>query len=129
LPFAPGEVLGTTLLPIPAASSAEVLVPLPLSLQPGNYLLVFGSGMYGATGEGSLTTINPALAPPIFTTYSDNPFNKGWADAELTEMGNPNLTLRLVIEAIPEPSSAALLTLGSLIFGLWTKSYRNKLHY
>jgi len=100
LPFAPGEVLATTLIPVPVGLSADVRVPLSVTLQPGDYLLVFGSGLFGATGEGSLTTVNPALSEPVFPVYNANNQEPSWVDYPITALGQTNRTMRLVVEAV-----------------------------
>ena len=51
------DVFGDTLLTFPDPSS-EIFGELSLTLAPGDYALVFGSGLFGATGGGGqLTTI------------------------------------------------------------------------
>ena len=52
-PFTEDEVVATTLIhgPFP---SAEAFVPMSATLEPGAYTLVFGTGLFGATGEGAL---------------------------------------------------------------------------
>jgi hypothetical protein len=103
LPFTPGEVLANTLIAMPTGLSAEVLVPLSVTLQPGDYLLVFGSGLFGATGEGSLTTVNPVLTASIFPYYNANNPVPFWADRPFTSINEPKLTMRIVVQAVPEP--------------------------
>jgi hypothetical protein len=116
LPFAPGEVLGSSLITIPTGSSKEILVPLPMAVQQGDYLLVFGSGQFGASGEGSMTSVNPALASTEFTIFSrGGAAGPVWLDAPLTDLGNPGLTLRMVVEAVPEPRSVLLGLMGGVI--------------
>jgi hypothetical protein len=38
---------------------SDVTIPLSVSLPAGEYALVFGSGLFGATGEGALSQLNP----------------------------------------------------------------------
>jgi hypothetical protein len=52
-PFDAQELLAETTFSAPAPS-ALVNVPLAVSLAPGDYGLVFGSGMFGASGEGAM---------------------------------------------------------------------------
>lgn len=52
-PFTPEEVVATTTFRPPFPSD-EVLVPLAAPLTPGSYALVFGTGLFGATGEGAI---------------------------------------------------------------------------
>jgi len=116
LPFAAGEVLATTLISVPSGSSQDVMVSLPITLQSGDYLLVFGSGLFGANGEGGLTTVNPALTAPIFTVYNAHNVVPFWSDVRLTAINNPNLTMRIVVEAaVPEAAPLPLLAIGLLL--------------
>jgi len=46
------DVLGTTLLTFPDPSS-EVSAPLEVTLSPGIYAVVFGTGLFGATSSGA----------------------------------------------------------------------------
>lgn len=52
-PFTEDEVVATTLIhgPFP---SAETFVPMSATLAPSAYALMFGTGLFGATGEGAL---------------------------------------------------------------------------
>jgi hypothetical protein len=97
LPFTPHEVMASTLITIPTGLSAELLVPLPVVLPAGDYLVVFGSGLFGATGEGSLTTVNRALGPTTFPRYDNESNPPYWSDALIDEIGDPNLTMRIVV--------------------------------
>src|SRR5262249_10360561 len=40
----------------PPFPSEDILVPLSVTLNPGDYALVFGSGLFGADGAGSMAT-------------------------------------------------------------------------
>jgi hypothetical protein len=57
------DVVGHALvnLPGPGTTIADVSAPLDLTLEPGFYGLWFGSGRFGATGEGTLYAQNPDL--------------------------------------------------------------------
>ncbi len=52
-PFTEEEIVATTTFRPPFPSD-EVLVPFSATLLPGSYALVFGTGLFGATGEGAL---------------------------------------------------------------------------
>jgi hypothetical protein len=90
---------------MPSGLSAEVLVPLSVTLKPGDYLLVFGSGLLGATGEGSLTTVNPVLTRSIFAYYNANNPVPFWADRPFRAINDSNLTVRIIVQAVPEPGT------------------------
>jgi hypothetical protein len=52
-PFTPEETLATVVFQ-PPLPSVELLVPLSVTLEPGAYALVFGSNLFGATGNGAI---------------------------------------------------------------------------
>jgi len=52
-PFTPEETVASVVFQ-PPFPSAEVLVPLSVALEPGAYALVFGSDLFGATGNGGI---------------------------------------------------------------------------
>jgi hypothetical protein len=52
-PLLPTEVVASALFSPPFPSD-EILVPLSATLEPGAYALVFGSGLFGATGSGAI---------------------------------------------------------------------------
>jgi hypothetical protein len=107
-PFEPSEVIATALLSSPSGrGSREITVPLPAHLTSGSYLIVFGSGLFGATGEAGLTTVNPTQSPQTFALYSGD--NHSWYDSPLSAVGDPMHTLRIIVQAVPEPNVAALL--------------------
>jgi len=56
-PFTGGEVLAFTTF-TPPDPSADISIPLSITLQPGDYALVFGAGEFGATGQGVMTDNN-----------------------------------------------------------------------
>lgn len=106
------DVLGQTLLSFPTAST-EVFGPLELSLDPGWYALVFGSGQFGATGQGAALANNPDIGSPSYIGHQGGP---GWFD--FSTLPGPFEDFRLVVEGkfVPEPDSRviALMTLISL---------------
>lgn len=59
------DVLGVALLSLPGPSD-EVSADLALTLEPGWYALVFGSGLFGATGWGVATDNNLDLGAPAY---------------------------------------------------------------
>jgi hypothetical protein len=52
-PFTTEEVVATTLFRAEFPSS-EIFTPMSALLTPGSYALVFGTGQFGATGEGAI---------------------------------------------------------------------------
>jgi hypothetical protein len=62
--FTPEETLATVVFQ-PAFPSTELLVPLSVALEPGAYALVFGSDLFGATGNGAIpNSSDQADIPP-----------------------------------------------------------------
>jgi hypothetical protein len=69
-PFTPEETLATVVFQ-PAFPSAELLVPLSVTLEPGAYALVFGSNLFGATGNGAIphSTDQVDIPPTTIDSY------------------------------------------------------------
>ncbi|MEQ9668932.1 hypothetical protein [Coleofasciculus sp. G2-EDA-02] len=121
-PFLPEEVLATTILTTTFPSS-EIFVPLSVTLTPGSYGLVFGSGLFGATGVGGMPNYSDQsdIPPTNIATYF------WWNDGEgynppYWRNGNNGGTSRTrflvrgeFVESVPEPAfTIGLLTLGAL---------------
>jgi hypothetical protein len=105
------DVLGETLLTFPGPS-AEVFSEIHLSLDPGWYALVFGSGLFGASGSGGALANNPDIGNPSYIAFQ--PLSGiPWLD-----LGTFITDLRFVVKGriIPEPSISALLISASLFF-------------
>lgn len=122
-PFLPEEVLATTIVTTTFPSS-ETLVPLSVTLNPGNYALVFGSGLFGATGVGSIpnysdqSDIPPTTLASYFTWSAGQGFNPPrWRNG--TEGGSSRTRFVVtgkLVEPVPEPASlVGLLTGGALV--------------
>jgi len=67
-PFTGGEVLASTTF-TPPVLSADVSVPLSITLQPGDYALIFGSGEFGATNGEGVMTVNNFITPEGVGSY------------------------------------------------------------
>jgi hypothetical protein len=69
-PFTAEEVVATTTFRPPFPSD-EVLAPLSAALRPGAYALVFGVGLFGATGEGAIHNgpDQPDIPPTNISSY------------------------------------------------------------
>jgi hypothetical protein len=104
------DVLGSTVLTFPNPS-AEVFGNLSLSLDPGYYALVFGSGLFGATAEGTAIRNNPDIGAPTYIGWQPG---AGWFN--LTGISTIFADHRFVVlgNVVPEPSTAILVL---LIFG------------
>jgi hypothetical protein len=99
------DVMGTTVLTFPNPS-AEVFGELSLSLEPGWYALVFGSGLFNTTGTGGTVRNGVDIENP---SYMDFDPNLDWfnLDALQASLGRR----RFVVEGIilPEPALISLL--------------------
>jgi hypothetical protein len=113
------DVLGTTLITFPNLS-AEVFGDLELEMDPGWYALVFGSGLFGATGSGAAVLNNPDIESPSYIA-----FVPGSAWIEVSTLPGPFQNYRLVVlgNTIPEPSRLTAM-LAAIFFGLLIRSGR-----
>ncbi|NEP10190.1 MAG: hypothetical protein F6K14_08220 [Symploca sp. SIO2C1] len=124
-PFLQEEVLAVTTFNIPLGHN-DILTPLEVSLDPGNYGLVFGGGLFGATGIiSAMSSLNggPLASSGIeyfqWRVDRNPPLRARWSDS-----GSPN---RFVVAgstlvsdpvSVPETSPVlSLLALGTLAFG------------
>jgi hypothetical protein len=111
-PFSSTEVLASALFTVPAGGpSSEVIVPMSATLAAGDYAVVFGSGLYGATGRaimpGASSTGATAIGPPSYIFASTG---TTWFDLSSSPV-------RFVVNGttvVPEPSSLAIFGIGAL---------------
>ena len=106
--FGSTDVLAETTFTAPDTGAGVVedyQTPLSVTLGPGEYGLVLGSGAFGATGTGAMPYASTLGNATFFQWY---PPGGGW------EQQN-SVTARFVIDgtAVPEPAMAALL--GGLV--------------
>ena len=114
-PFLPEEVLAVTTFTTPLGHN-DLLTPLEVKLEPGNYGLVFGSGLFGATGSSTMSFLNgrPPGSSEFFRWDVDPPpIGARWR--------SPSSPKRFVIvgsTSVPETSPRlSLLALGTLGLG------------
>ncbi|HEX6963360.1 MAG TPA: hypothetical protein VF175_15945 [Lacipirellula sp.] len=116
------DVLGAAVLDFPLPS-AEVYGELSLSLSPGWYALVFGSGLFTSSGYGSAPRNNMDFGEPDYIAFQPG---IGWFD--LTDLSDvlDFVDHRFVVlgSIVPEPSTAAILVLGMAILFAQAKSRR-----
>jgi len=98
------DVLGTTTLAFPNPS-AEVFGSLSLTLDPGWYALVFGSGLFSTTGFGGAVENGVDIGTPTYVSWQFG--NSGWSVPINPVFRN----YRFVVQGqvVPEPSAMNLL--------------------
>jgi hypothetical protein len=114
------DVVGATLLAFPHPSD-EVYGDLQVQLDPGWFALVFGSGLFGASGSGAAVLNNPDIGSPSYIAYQTG---SGWL--ELSTLPGPFQNYRLVVEGfvIPEPSASGIWSLNVFGLTLWASVRR-----
>ena len=120
LPFEDGEVLGTTILQ-PGTNLTDALASISLTLNPGNYGIVIGTGLYGASGIGGMPNNNEDHIHSSYFRWSDIPMQTPeWAFA------GDGYRFLINGQIIPEPSTALLVTAGLITLMLKMKRSHNK---
>jgi hypothetical protein len=76
-PFLPEEILAsTTFIPHSYLSPSDITVPLSVTLNPGSYGLIFGSGLFGASGSASaLFNFGDLPGTLYFSRFQQNGFS------------------------------------------------------
>jgi len=114
-PGAPSDQLSSISLadvefsvPTAVAVDLKVKLPTPLTLGPGSYAVIFGSGQFGATGFAGLGDENdPSGTPFLFRSF----FSTDWA--EFDDNG-----VRLDVSSTPIPAALPLFASGLGALGL-----------
>jgi hypothetical protein len=105
--------LGHVLFSVPQATAIDVTAPLSLTLGPGTYGVIFGSGQFGATGFAGLGSLNtPAGDPNMFRSL----FSDGWET-----FSDPGVRMFVEGDAVSEtplPATLPLFATGLAVFGL-----------
>jgi hypothetical protein len=98
------DLLGATTLTFPTPS-AEVFGDLTLSLDPGWYSLIFGSGLFDTTGSGGAVENGVDIGTPTYISWQLG--NSGWSVPIDPAFRN----YRFVVQGqiVPEPSVIELL--------------------
>jgi len=108
------DVLGTALLTFTELSD-ELFGDLTVSLDPGWYALIFGSGLFGATGNGAALLNNTDIGSPNYIGFMSG---IGW--------GHRLSNKRFVIDgiAVPEPPGYTVASIVLLLLLLCKTSFR-----
>ncbi len=113
------DVLGSTDLTFPVPSD-EIFGNLSLSLDPGWYALVFGSGLFGTNGDGAAPRNNPDIGNPTYIGFQ--PLSGiGWVD-----ITGPFSDHRFLVhgELTPEPMTIVLGTLSIIFYACSKRTWR-----
>lgn len=104
------DVVGTTSLSFPEPSN-EVFGAIVKPLSPGWYALVYGSGLFGATGSGGALNNGIDIGDPTYIAWQPGAVN-GWGN-----LINPIFrNFRFVIQGhvVPEPATGILMLIPLL---------------
>jgi len=107
-----GISLANVVFSVPSGTTAlDLIVPLTVTLAPGTYAVVFGSGQFGADGDAGLgDSNNPLGSPNLFQSI----FAPDWAT-----LNDPGV--RIVVEGVtatPLPATLPLFATGLSTLGL-----------
>jgi hypothetical protein len=126
------QPLAVTTFVAPEQNLADLLVPLSVTLPPGDYALIFGTGRFGATTNGSFGA-SSAFPYDNVNTPQASYFGSGEYDndtgqfSQYVPWGNltdPRFNFRFLVTGtpVPEPSTMVLAALG----GLTLLAYRRR---
>lgn len=110
--------LADVVFAVPQATAIDLIEPLKVTLGPGSYAVIFGSGQFGATGFAGLGSLNdPVGSPTLIRSF----FSDSWDSFSDTGV-------RFVVEgaALPEPTIWAMMVVGFGALGMAMRS-RQKL--
>ena len=111
--------LGHVLFSVPEATAIDVTAPLALTLGPGTYGVVFGSGQFGATGFAGLGWENTPVGDP-------NMFRSLFSD-DWEAFNDPGVRMFVEGDAVSEtPLPAALPLFATGLAGLGFVARRRK---
>ncbi len=108
--------LADVVFAVPQATAIDLTEPLNVTLGPGSYAVIFGSGQFGATGFAGLGDLNdPVGSPTLIRSF----FSTGWESFTDTD------GIRFTVEgtALPEPMTWLMMVAG---FGALGMTLRNR---
>ena len=94
--------------------SRDFTAPLSLTVEPGWYAIVFGSGLFGATGSGAFGTRNPLNGPINGFVQSGGILHPASYGTLGGDFGDPRVFVDGVpLTPVPEPGTLLLLGSGA----------------
>ena len=115
-----GISLANVVFSVPGGTH-DILTPLSVTLNPGTYGLIFGSGLFGASGFAGLGDGNATVGSPDFFDFQQVA-QPGWK--VLSADGVRMFVDGNVVAAVPEPSTWAMIILG--FAGIGAMRYRRR---
>jgi hypothetical protein len=109
------NALAHTVFSVTQATAIDLSTPLSLTLGPGTYGLVFGSGLFGATGWAGLGWQNDPVASSDPSQLIRSFFSDEWAS--FGDNGVRVFVEGNVVAAVPEPSTWAMMIIGMMAIG------------
>lgn len=104
-------------------SGVDSQVSMDVTLQPGRYGLVFGSGLFGANGRSTLTLLQPGAAATSsgeFMSINNSSFLTWGVMGDQPNRYRVFLSGSLV-SSVPEPTAYLMLPLGLAVVGLFNR--------
>lgn len=105
------DVVGATLLSLPEPS-AEAYGSIVVHLDPGWYALVFGSGLFGATGSGVALRNNVDIGDPSYIALEAN---LNWFNLDIFGAFFDNHRFVVIGEFVPEPNSIVMIVVATAV--------------
>ncbi|MEX2317797.1 MAG: hypothetical protein WD669_11635 [Pirellulales bacterium] len=113
------DVLGITTLTFPDPS-AEAYGDISLSIEPGWYALVFGSGLFGTNGQGGAIRNGSDLGSPTYINWQPLWPGTGWTDFSSFFRNH-----YFILEGTPSPEpQTGLLAIITLATVAWSRPRR-----
>ena len=109
--------LADVVFAVPQATAIDLMEPLNVTLAPGSYAVIFGSGQFGATGFAGLGFENdPVGSPTLIRSF----FSTDWDSFSDTGV-------RIDVEgaALPEPMTWVMLVIGFGALGMGVRARWN----
>lgn len=109
VPFNPGEILAYRTFSATMGPTPQIItIPFSINLSPGVYGVVFGTGLFGTSGNGEMPAYATVPGSSDFF-WSSSPWR--WQDSSYNA---PlfSAAQNIMISVVPEPSGTVLMILG-----------------